>query len=383
MFEFTGSKTGLVGEIRAKMPEAAPLRGVLRNAPAPSPMVAALGERAVMMLGGSVDVGAALAAIEELARANGDDPAALYSKFSDATKVDFKAEVAPLLAGTGGVALTVSDALMRGELGRDYQDVGFAVALAVNDVPAAQALVDKLVRRVHAPLSRDAKTGAHALAMPGYRKVFVAVAAGEIVVTTDSGVISRMIAARPGPPRGLPAEVVPVLTARDVAAQGLLDVVLPGLLVFSRTSFDAGSAPTEPYGLFPDVAPDKLDRVPRSRRYKARLREWTALQAKIRKEEQAQEQRQLKAIVALAGCVGVMAAHLREQPDGLELTGGQFFGKGGLTEAITLAVDYAGATRGSERTWELYGQRSALEEDLRKIRVDDVAAALHVPVPPQ
>jgi hypothetical protein len=89
------------------------------------------------------------------------------------------------------------------------------------------------------------------------------------------------------------------------------------------------------------------------------------------------------ALVALSECVGALAGNLREQPDGLELTGGQYFGKGGLTRAVDLGVEYFAAQRGMERTWELYSERSAVEEELRRIRVSDVATALQLPTPVQ
>jgi hypothetical protein len=73
---------------------------------------------------------------------------------------------------------------------------GFALAVAVKDGAGAQALLDraalKLAKAMAAPLGRDAKSGAHSLALPGYRTVYAAVAAGQLVVTTDAGVIRRV-----------------------------------------------------------------------------------------------------------------------------------------------------------------------------------------------
>jgi len=181
----------------------------------------------------------------------------------------------------------------------------------------------------------------------------------------------------------LDAAVVPVMTARDVAVQGLVDVILPTFMV-SAASFDASEyALAQPYGQFPEVEQAKIDRVPQSRAYKAKLRDWEAIGAKILREDLARQRRQMQVVVALSECVGVMAGNLREQSDGLELAGGQYFGKGGLTRAIDLGVEYFTAQRGMERTYELYSERSALEEDLRRIRVSDVAAALHQPTPVQ
>ena len=382
VFEFTGSRTGVVGKIRAKMPEVAPARGLLRNAQAPSPLFAALGERAVMMLGGNIEVAPAIAGFEELVRADGTDPETVYRKLREAMKIDLKAEMAPLLTGAGGLALTVSEALLRGESTPDNKELGFALALAVKDVAAAQALVGKAVQQLPMKSGKDARTGAHTLVVPGYRTVYAAVTAGQVVVTTDLGVVRRLGAGTPSAIQGVDAAVVPVLTARDVAMQGMLDVVLPVLMMRSLGSGDVGAAYLEPYWVFPDVTPAQVDKVPRSRAYKAKLRAWEALNAKIRKQEQVRERKQTQATVAIAGCVGVLAANLREQPDGLELAGGQFFGPGGLGRAIDLAVDSFNAPRPDQGS-ELYGQRSALEEELRRIRINDVAMALHLPVPVQ
>ena len=383
VFEFTGDLRGVTGKIRARMPETAPLRAVLRNAAAPSPVFAALGERPIMMLGGSVDVAAALVSFEELLRADGEDPEKGYAELRERVKIDFKGEVLPVLTGSAGFALTISEAGLRGET-KDWQ--GFALAVGVKDNAAAQALLDraalKLAKAVGSPLGRDAKSGAHTLAFPGYRTVYAAVVAGQLVVTTDAGVVRR-VATGAGSTRLLDAAVVPVMTARDVAVQGLVDVILPTFMV-SAASFDASEyALAQPYGQFPEVEQAKIDRVPQSRAYKAKLRDWEAIGAKILREDLARQRRQMQVVVALSECVGVMAGNLREQSDGLELAGGQYFGKGGLTRAIDLGVEYFTAQRGMERTYELYSERSAVEEDLRRIRISDVAAALHQPTPVQ
>lgn len=386
VFEFTADLRGVTGRIRAKMPETTPLRAILRNAPTPSPLFAALGERPTVLFGASVDVAAAVSNFEELLRADGEAPEKAYAWFREQTKIDFRGEVLPVLAGSGGFALTVSEAGLRGETrGKEWQ--GFALALAVKDSAGAQALLDRAVLRlaklVGAPLGRDAKTGAHALAVPEYRTVYAAVVAGQLVVTTDAGVVRRVASGSGVGTRQFAAEVVPVLTARDVAAQGLLDVVLPAFALRSSSYDSSAMLMNQPYGQFPGVDTAVIDRVPLSRAYKAKQRDWEALTAKIGKEEQAQQRRQMVALVALSECVGAMAGHLREQPDGLELTGGQYFGKGGLTRALDLAVEYFTTQRGMERTYELYSERSAVEEELRKIRVVDVATALHLPTPVQ
>ncbi|HEY0133886.1 MAG TPA: hypothetical protein VGB85_07395 [Nannocystis sp.] len=381
VFELTASRGGVEGKIRAKMPETAPLRAVLQNAAMPSPVLSALGERAVLQLGGSVDVVAAIASFEDIVRASGDEPQKAYDELRRTLLVDLKTEVAPLLTGTGGFALTVSEALLRGEAKGEGKELGFALAVAVRDVPAAQALLARLVQRAPIKAGKDAKTGAYMLSVPGYRTVHATVTAGQIVMTTDPGVIRRLGAGSPAS-HGVPAAVVPVVTARDVGFVGMFDVVLPMFLLGARTSsvyMNTGDL-FQP-SVFPGVDAQTIEKVPRSRAYKTKLRAWEALNTKILKEEQAQERRRMQLMLALAECFGVMAGNLREQPDGLELAGGQFFGKGGLTRALDLGVEQLTVTRGSERTWELYGQKSALEEELRRIRTADVATALRLPMP--
>jgi hypothetical protein len=177
-------------------------------------------------------------------------------------------------------------------------------------------------------------------------------------------VIRRLSAGSPAS-HGVPAAVVPVVTARDAGFVGMFDVVLPMVLLGAGTGnvyMNTGDL-FQPSG-FPGVDAQTIARVPRSRAYKTKLRAWEALNTKI-----------------LAECFGVIAGNLREQPDGLELAGGQFFGKGGLTRALDLTVEQFTVTHGSERTWELYGQRSTLEEELRRIRTADVATALRLPMP--
>jgi hypothetical protein len=174
---------------------------------------------------------------------------------------------------------------------------------------------------------------------------------------------------------------VPVVTARDAAAQGMFDLFYPVLLFMGRRYPTPERRPEEPYMSFPEVPRARIDAVPRSRAYRARLREWEALGVKIRREEEAEDRRQTRVVTAVADAIGAQAWSLRETPEGLVLEGGHFFGKGGLTRAIDLVADYAGSGRRGEKVWEMHGKRSSLEDELRRIRVVELAAALGVPTP--
>ena len=383
VFEFTADKAGVTGRVRSRMPETSIWRTAVRNTATPSPVLMALAERPVMLIGGSLDVVAAKALLDDLMRSSGADPAKEYAEFKAETSVDFERDLVPLLTGTGGFAMTVSEALLRGDYKKSEQEMGFAAALGVNSPQRAQALVDAAVQRVpRAKLGRERKTGAHTLEIADYRVVYVAVVAGQIVVTTDLGVIQRLSTGAQGSlAKVLASAAVPLVTARDTAGQGMFDLFYPVFMFFGRRSSAPAMRPEEPYSLFPEVPRARIDKVARSRAYKAKLREWESTDAKIRREEEAEEKRQTKVVTAVADAIGVQAWHLREQPDGLTLTGGHYFGKGGLTRAIDSVAEYVGQGRRSEKLWEMYSARSTLEGELRRIRVGEVALALGVPTP--
>lgn len=383
VFEFTADRSGVTGRVRAKMPDTAVWRSLVKNTATPSPVLMALAERPVILLGGSIDVAAAKALLDEGMRADGLDPAKEYAQFKADTSVDFERDLVPLLAGSGGVAVTVSDALLRGEYKQAEQEMGYAAALEVTNPQRAQALVDVAVQRVpRAKVGRERKTGAYTLEIADFRALHVAVVGSHIVVATDLGVIQRMSAGQQGAlARVLTPAAVPLVTARDTAFQGMFDLFYPAMMTLSRRVAAPASKPEEPYALFPDAQPGRIDKVAKSRAYKAKLKEWEAVDAKIRREEATDERRQAKAITAIAEAAGVQAWHLREQPDGLVLAGGHYFGKGGVMRVIDLAAEYIAMPRGGEKLYELYSQRSVLEGELQRIRITDVAGALGVPTP--
>lgn len=383
VFEFTASAAGVSGRVRARMPETSTWRAALRNAAEPSPVLTAIGERPMFLIGGNVDVLPFIGVLEDLIRADGDDPAKEYAEFKAETSVDLQSELAPIWTGSGGFALTVSEALVRGEYARQEQEMGFAAALGVNSPERALAIVQRAALKVKgAKVGKDRKTGATTLEIPNYRTVYAAVVAGQMVVTTDAGVIQRLASGgQTGLAKHLSPAAVPVVTARDAAAQGMFDLFYPVFLFMGRRHPMPDQAPEEPYMMFPEVPRAKIDAVPKSRAYKAKLREWTALDAKIRRDAEAEDRRQTKVVTAVADAIGVQAWHLRETPEGLVLEGGHFLGKGGLGRAIDMIADYAGSPKRSERTYEQHDRRRALEEELRRLRVVELAGALGVPAP--
>jgi hypothetical protein len=390
VFEFTGSLSGVTGTIRAKMPETAPMRGILRNASEPSPVLMALGERPALMYGASLDLPIVLAEFEALLRSDGGDLDKAYRELGELLRVaDPRREMLAVLSGTGGFALTISEALLRGDGSKDTQELGFVVGLGVKDTGRAEALLAAIWKKIPGKVGKDPATGAYTLEESSWRKIHAKVVAQQLVVTTDAGLIQRVAAGdRKTTAKWLQPAAVPVVNARDAAMQGLLDPVAATLLISGRSSsyyYDSNEAnePLPPYWLLPDVPREQFDKVPRSAAYKAQMREWKALSEKIRKRTQAQGRSQAQTLVELARCIGVLTGNLREQPDGLVLTGGQLFGKGGLARAIELAATMTSQRPGRDEVLdELLTTRSQLMSEMHRVRVRDVAAKLNVPMPP-
>jgi hypothetical protein len=387
VFEFTGSLSGLVGTIRAKMPETAPLRAVLRNASEPSPVLMALGERPALMFGGSVDMPVALAEFEAMLRAGGEDPDRAYRELGEFLRIpEPRREILTLLTGTGGFALTLSDARVRGEQRGDASGLGFALGLGVRETARAEALLDAAWKRIPGKVGTDRATGAHMLEDAGQPTIYAKVVAQQIVVTTDAGLLQRLAT---GTARStlkwLEPPVVPVVSARDAAMQGFLDPIMVMSMLTSRYAeyYDSeDKEPAPPYWMFPDVPREKFDKVPRSAAYKARMREWQVLATKLRKYNQARARSEAQRMLELARCVGALVGNLREQPDGVVLAGGQLFGKGGLARAIDLAVNTTTQQPMNDPELnELMTTRAQLLTEMHGLRARDVAMALKVPVP--
>lgn len=365
------------------------MRGILRNASEPSPVLMALGERPALMYGGSFDLPIALAEFEAMLRAEGEDPDKAYRELGELLRVaDPRREILAVLSGTGGFGLTVSEALLRGEGSKDTQELGFAVGLGVKDTGRAEALLAALWKKIPGKVGKDPATGAYTLEESSWRKIHAKVVAQQLVVTTDAGLIQRVAAGdRKTTSKWLQSAAVPVFSARDAAMQGLLDPIVATLLISGRSSnyYDSSeeNEPSQPYWLLPDVGREQFDKVPRSPAYKAQMREWRALSEKIRKRTQAQGRNQAQLLAELARCIGVLTGNLREQPDGLVLTGGQLFGKGGLARAIELAANMNAQRPGRDEVLdELLMTRSQLLSEMHRLRAREVAAKLNVPMPP-
>lgn len=379
VFELSLSDKAVQGTIRAQAPDSALVRKVTVPRDAPPLAITAAGERVVLGAGVSVDVAEALLAVDAALKADGESLEKLFEEIRRKLTIDPRAALGSL-DGTVSFALTLKDPLALAS-DKGGQSLGLHVALGLKAPAEAQALVDVAALKLPpgAKVKRNAKTRGFSLPVPDWREVHVAVVGKTLAVTTDPEFLRRVERGAAGAlDRVLPTPTVPVVTTRDAVGVFFMDYLMPmGLLASRRSDYAYDPSTNQPYWRFPEVAHEKIDKVPHSAAYKAKLKEWRALDAKARKAEEVRERAQTKVLLAVAGSIGALAVDLRETGDGLQLEGGQFFGPGGLARAIELGID-ATAVRDNEPIWELYDKRSKAEQELQEVRARDVEKALGV-----
>ena len=352
---------------------------VAEGVDAPPLAITAAGERVVLGAAASVDVAEALLAVDAALKADGESLEKLFAEIKSKLTIDPRAALGAL-DGTGSFALTLKDPLALAS-DRGSQSLGLHVALGLKAPAEAQALVDVAALKLPpvARVKRNAKTRGFSLPVPDWRELHVAVVGKTLAVTTDPEFLRRVERGAAGAlDKVLPTPTVPVVTTRDAVGVFFMDYLMPmGMLASRRSEYAYDPSTNQPYWRFPEVAHEKIDKVPHSPAYKAKLKEWRALDAKARKAEEARERAQTKVLLAVAGSIGALAVDLRETGDGLLLEGGQFFGPGGLARAIELAIDATGM-KDNEPIWELYDKRSKAEQELQEVRARDVEKALGV-----
>lgn len=381
VFEFSLGPKEVTGTIRAQAPETALVREIVRAGEGPPLALRAAGERVIFGAGGSVEVAAALRGLDALLQASGGGLEQASAGLERALDVRVK-ELSDLVDGTASFALTLRDpkALSTAEPDRA---IGVAMTLGVKDPAAAQALLRRVEGRLRPmlKLKHDARTRGFSAEVPGWRTLHAAVAGRTLTVSTDPQFAGRVERGAVGAPdRWIPTPTVPVVTAQGIAGAVMVDFLMPMGWMVARSHRDYAYDPSrqQPYWRFPDASHDRVDAAPQSAAYKAKLREWKALDARARKVEAERERRSTATMVQVSQALGSWAMNLRETEGGLVAEGGQYFGPGGLARAIELAIE-GYQSRDVAASAELHDRRIRVEQELQELRVRDVERALGVP----
>ncbi len=371
------SRTGIVGELRVGMPESAAWRQIVRNAEKPPQVFAAPLERPMFMLGTNFDVAGVITLGEDMIREEGTDPQKLYRELQGVVGFDIR-DALKTLRGDAAISITATDALFRGDAKAGPAGIGVAVTLGVHDEAAARAVVERLVALAPKPPGKH-RSGAHIIDIAGYRPLYVTVAAGNVVATTDLKVLTRL--EKPADTIKVPPAVIPMVTATNRAVHGYMDMLFPLFFLYATPARDYDiSPPRDPYWLFSDLTTAQVDAVPQSRAYKTKLREWKTFEAKIRAQEAATTAQEYALVANLAAAMGVVAVDVQEHADGLVLTGALHFGPGGVAEAVTVGSDLQALDR-DDQSWQSRRDLMELEQEIQRMRAADVAKHYGVPVP--
>ncbi|MBZ5709702.1 hypothetical protein [Nannocystis pusilla] len=382
VFELSLGPQAIAGTARAQAPESSLLRRALGPSGAPPPALMAASERVLFGTGGRFDVAEGIAALDALLRADGKSVEALFADIQRNLGGEPRAAV-EMLDGTVSFAVTTRDvsALVTAE-GRS--SLGFNLTLGFTNVVAAEALVAVTMAKLPgSPLGlaglkvKRGKGRSHVVTWPQWRDVHVALVGSTLTISTDPKFAANVerAPAKPWAPRQ--AQAAPVVTA-PAGATLLLD---HALLLATFMAGAAGErytpAQNQPYWRFPAVAHAAIEGVPESAAYRARLKEWQRLDAKIDRAEKAQARERMALAVAAADSLGSIALHVRETDDGLMTEGGQYFGPGGLARTIERVIEGL-TTSGRDGDYSVHEQRGRVEQELQEIRVRDIERALRV-----
>lgn len=383
VFEFSLGDRAVAGSVRVDAPESSTLRKVLRGS-GPPLAVDAAAHRVVFGASARLDVMEALLALDDLLKSEGESLDKAFADLKRELGVDPRAFLGAL-DGSVSFAWTLDDpSALTSD--KPLKGQGFNLAIGLKNTSEAQALLDVVGLKLPPPLRarRDLKTRSLLVTGTEWRDVHVTVTGQQLTVSTDREFARSLARGAPNTPAKLqPASAAPVVAAPDAAGAVFMDYLLPMGLFMARSSSSYRYDPTtnQPYWRFQDLAHDKIDAVPQSPAYKAKLREWNAVDAKVRKAEEQRERTQTGLVLKIAESVGSLAFNLRETPQGLRAEGGHYFGPGGLTRTIEQTVDTVSNRIDGDAAMEFYEKRSRIENEMQEIRVRDIEKALGVRAP--
>ncbi|MBC8074018.1 MAG: hypothetical protein IAG13_37205, partial [Deltaproteobacteria bacterium] len=381
VWSFSAKPGGLVGDGRIELSETAIVRKILRNQTAAPALPKALDGRPLWMVTGAFDPDQLIAFVDLAMQTEGASWKEAGALLKGQTGIDLDAELRPLVTGGLGFAVTL-DGDLRGALEHVADKLGVGVDIEVTDGAKAQAVLDKLGSSAVAAMKKKGKLGKDeprvqrdgkrwVVEVPKWRKLVVSVAGSHLVVSTDAALAKRIDAGGTGSATKLGQSSAMAAASWERAAFGtLLDFELSTWMFGMRTSSRFG-------GAFAETSEDAV--VPKSKAFKAKQKQIAAVDAKLSKVEAKRNDEQLAKMGAVSHPWGSLAGSVVEDGNALVLTGGLFVRAeggvaGALMESLTAVKSLTESTgKPDQELGKLFEQRGKLEDELRKIRVQDVA----------
>lgn len=375
---------GLHGRIHVALAPDAMFRDLLRPSAQPPPALVALSDEPQWVVSGQVDVAVAVELLAQVLLVDGTTYAELDEELRRELHVDFDRRVRPRLTGHATLALTANDPGQPPKPA-DLEDMlGGVLAIGVDDEEAARAIVAEAVeaspqlRWTPAP-----ELGGWSLKRPrAPRPLWVGVVAGQVVITSDRGVLERLRDGRPGTASRHYAHPDPWrwLTEGTSVARLGLHHRLPLAFLFSMVArLDRFDFPADiDFELQQELSVD-VGAIPRGQAVRRLETQRDAATETVQALIERRNQEEDAAMWARSRALGITAGSVREVPSGLMIEGGHYV-DGGMGRYIQTLVELSLAqdeTTPSDAAIErAREERSRLEQRLLDARRREVKRAL-------
>jgi len=286
--------------------------------------------------------------------------------------LDFDRDIAPILSGDIGVALTAAG-WDRSDLAGMRAHMQVELALGLSDRDRMSRLLSELAARKDMKSNVDRTASAPRLVFPwpGFEPLHVGLTGDALLATTDGSRFQRAAggtAQRPFVGALRNAALRELMSGPGAPFEVIIDgALLPGIL----------AADEEP--LRPRVALVESEPTPDSPEYQEVVERIARVDAEIAEMRTAQRAARLERSFALGRDLGTFALLVSGHDDGVVAIGGQFPDEAGLRAAFADLVGQKRRNDDSERAAkraleELEQRRNALEKERSRIRSRDDAS---------
>jgi hypothetical protein len=321
----------------------------------------------VLVLGGRLDPTLGERALDLLAQLQGAAAGELDREVRAELGVSPR-ELAGLLAGEVGLSVSFAGVPARPDSDRLARAFGVSALASVRDPAAARRTMETIAARLPAGLRRDPKLDAWVIDFGGWHPLLLGVVDSFVVLGSDRETWSRLRASAPPVLDKLIADpAARVLLERPGVAALYLDARLP---VFADLNLPDAAGDVVATA---EVEPPEHRAVPHSSRWKRVEQQHRRVVRRLQSVQRRRGQDEVEQAKRIGRDLGTFAGHAEVGGDGLVLDGTWRFGVSDLA-ALIEALERQERERFADITEEmaLQERRFALEEELRRIRAEDV-----------
>ncbi len=340
----------------------------------PPTVLRGLTVKPIFIIGGQLRATEAVRMVDRVASVLGASADELRREFVSEVGVPLD-DVAAAFSGDLGLAIVQAAPPKKPDRGALEASFGLVAAGALEDPAAASQLLAAFATHGNNGLRRDQKLDAYVLDKGDWGPTYWAVIGDHFVVTTEKAALRQL---RGGVPVPLERHVGDAglrgLLERPGVGVGYLDALLPAL---QGVYLPYPIAAVDPVAVHEQLSAQELKKVPKSKRYRAKYREYEQLLRKIDKAQLKRGARALRRAVEAARIVGRGGMSLLLVEPGYVVDARWTFGVDDLAAIVDHVIRSADDDSGdfqaemglNERRWEL-------ESELRELRMREIEAFL-------